>query len=527
MIRPSSAFSLKLGAAFWLGLVVTPALAQTDETVVDGQLGKDLDRAVQRASAGGFWGTVLVAREGKPLLLKGYGNADYAQTPNGPRTLFEIASASKQFTAAAVLKLESQGKLALSDTIGKLLGDKVPEDKAKIRVEHLLHHTSGLSSEIGVPYNWAGTRDEYLPRIFEQSMEAEPGSTWAYNNAGYAILAAVVEVASGKKFDDYVREEIFAPAGLEETGFIRDPKLVESPRASLRLASDTKAADWNWGWGYRGMGGVVTNAIDLLKWDRALRGDKVLPEDAKKKLYAAGKGDYGCGWFVTTTRRGTVKVFHGGSVAGYGCQLSRYLDEDATVVILTNDQNDVAKIDDAIGKVLFPPPHVEATIDASGYELSEFRAFEVRRATFDVAAEKEKLLVSFRDDRTKKVFATVRYPREAAGLLANDFERAIAARKVDDPGRKAASDGGAYLGPYTLKEDKTLALEGDLELVVLPQYEGQDARGERVIDRRVTLVLQDGKHGQWPLLFKLNVAAAKGLLDKVKDAVKASEAPGK
>ena len=518
MIRRLSAYTV--GAAFLLVAVALPALAQNDETVVDGQLGKDLDRAVQRASAGGFWGTVLVAKEGKPVLAKGYGNADYAQTPNGPRTLFEIASASKQFTAAAVLKLESQGKLSTSDTIGKLLGDKVPDDKAKIRVEHLLHHTSGLSSEIGVAYAWSGSRDEYLPLILHDSLEAEPGSAWAYNNAGYAILAAVVEVASGKSFEDYVREEIFAPAGLEETGFIRDPRLVESPRASLRLASDARAADWNWGWGYRGMGGVVTSALDLLRWDRALRGDKVLGEDAKKKLYAAGKGDYGCGWFVTSTRRGTVKVFHGGSVAGYGCQLSRYLDEDVTVIILTNDQNDVSKIDDALGKVLFPPPHVEALIDAAGYTLSEYRAFEVRRATFEVAAEKEKLLISLRDEKTKKVFATVRYPKESARLLAGDFERAIAARKVDDPGRKAASDGGAFLGPYTLKDDKTLALDSDLELVVLPQYEGQDARGERVIDRRVTFVLQDGKHGQWPLLFKLNVAAAQGLLDKVKDAAK-------
>ncbi len=148
-----------------------------------------------------------------------------------------------------------------------------------------------------------------------------------------AVLLAddgtVVDGDLGKKLDDFCWKELIEPAGLVDTGFIRDPKL-DAARASTRRsegADQGTCVDWHWGWGYRGMGGVVTTVYDMLAWDRALRGDKVLDAKAREKLYRVEKESYAYGWMMETTSRGTTHAYHGGGVAGYGTWLSRHLEE--------------------------------------------------------------------------------------------------------------------------------------------------------------------------------------------------------
>lgn len=337
--------------AVMIALAAWSSILANDGTVVDGDLGKELDRIVGQGCP---WGAVLVAREGKVILAKGYGMADYHQTPNTPKTLFELASASKQFTAAAVLKAEMLGFLSTEDPISRHLKG-VPKDKEGITIHHLATHTSGINHDAAIlPYASKATVDEFIARAMKAPMDAAPGERFEYSNAGYALLAAVVEKASGQPFDEFCRKELFAPAGLADTGFIQDDRL-DAARASTRRSEGTDVGtcvDWCWGWGYRGMGGVVTTVYDMLAWDRALRGDKVLDAKAKEKLYRAEKEHYAYGWMIGTTSRGRTAAFHGGGVAGYRTWLSRYLEDDVAIFILANEEVEPFSIEQPIARAL-------------------------------------------------------------------------------------------------------------------------------------------------------------------------------
>lgn len=333
-----------------------PALAKDPAPKGDAKLEKAIDEAVERAGGGKFWGTVLAARDGKTLYAKGFGFADYKERPNAADTLYEIASASKQVTATAILRLEQKKKLRTSDSIAKVWKD-APKDKHKVTLDHLLHHTSGLSPELGVPYAWTGTREQYVREMLSKPLVEEPGMKFSYSNVGYALLAAVVEEVTGGTFEDYVRKELFVPAGLKDTGFVRDRELVRSDRITVRKCDDMQpdwtAANWFWGWGYRGMGGVVTTAPDLLLWDRALRGDKLLGAAAKEKLYTPALEKYACGWLVDRDERGRTKVHHSGGVRGFACQVARWLDDDVLVVVLSNGTVSPHAVEQAVAQVVF------------------------------------------------------------------------------------------------------------------------------------------------------------------------------
>ncbi|MCH8921734.1 MAG: tandem-95 repeat protein, partial [Planctomycetes bacterium] len=152
-------------------------------------------------------GAVAVAVKGKTILAKGYGFADYADTPNSSTTLFEIASTSKQITATAILKLEMEGKLSIGDSISTVFKD-LPGEKKAITIHHLLTHTSGLSPNLGIAYNSPISRADYIKKMLEPDLAKKPGSTWSYSNVGYALLAAIVEEVTGGTFEDYVHEKL-------------------------------------------------------------------------------------------------------------------------------------------------------------------------------------------------------------------------------------------------------------------------------------------------------------------------------
>lgn len=346
----------------WLGLGLlllapsAPALAKEPKpkpapAEALSPLGRKIDEAIRGAGGEKLWGVALVAVKGEVVFAKGYGFADYKAVPNAPDTLFELASVSKHVTAAAILRLEQQKKLKTSDALDKFF-PKAPKDKKKVTLDHLLHHTSGLSDSLGVSYAWPGTRDAYAEQMLAPALVGTPGAKFSYSNVGYALLAAVVEVVTGKPFEDYVRKELFGPAGLTETGFIDDAALKKLGRATVRKCDDCEptwtAVDWWWGWGYRGMGGVVTSARDFVKWDRALRGDKVLGAAAKAKYYTPALDDYACGWKTGRTPRGKPTATHSGGVRGYAIEVTRGLEDDFLVLFFSNGACDLFGVERAI-----------------------------------------------------------------------------------------------------------------------------------------------------------------------------------
>lgn len=499
-------------------LLAAPALAG-DENVVKGELGEKLDRTVQLTTKGGFWGAVLVAKGGEVVLAKGYGNADYASRPNGPKTFFEIASVSKMFTAAAILKLEAQGKLQTTDGLAKFF-DKVPDDKKGITLQHLLTHTSGISPELGLAYDAKETRDQLVAYVLGEALTGKPGEKFEYCNVAYALLAAVVEKASGQTFENYVKEQIFVAAGMKDTGFINDADLSKE-RAAARLQGgeiDRSALEWDWSCGYRGMGGVVTTALDLLSFDRSLRANEVLDAETQKKQTTPALENAGCGCFVEKTFRGTRKVSHTGSVGGFSSVFARYVEDDVVIVVLSNEAGGPSEMETALSNIIFPPPTASLALTLGDKKLTKEGALILKDGgTWKAKHAGEGIVLELSSG--DKTLATVTCSAASAKGLLSLLEDALEARIKDGAkeGEVASMETGIYTGNYSLDEGKLVVEK--LVMRVQPRYAGTDANGERVEDPRLTLTLVDESSEFWPLMVKMNTTSAQAFVKDLEAAL--------
>src|ERR671911_1306276 len=167
----------------------------------------------------GTSGTVVAAHHGSIAHCRGFGLADReAKVAARCDTAYDIMSMTKQFTAAAILKLEMMGKLRVSDPLSKFVGP-VPDDKRAITLHHLLTHTAGLTEQLGGDYE-ALSRREMLDGALESELRSAPGTEHYYSNLGYSILAAIVEKASGMGYEEFLAAQLFAPAGMRHTGYV-------------------------------------------------------------------------------------------------------------------------------------------------------------------------------------------------------------------------------------------------------------------------------------------------------------------
>ena len=308
-----------------------------------------IDEYAQSASALGFSGTLLVARGHEVLLYKGYGWADRARgVPNDTSTIFYFASLSKQFTAAAILSLEAQGKLATTDKINLYLPG-VPADKADITIHQLLTHTSGLPQfgwdEASNDWRVMG-RKEAVNGILHSKLTNEPGSKFQYGNANYILLAAIVETVSGTAFQSFLSQNLFRPAGIDSVWFGAQTR----PEILRNVAIGY--GDWSLlgsyldrlkSWLCTGGGDMLLSVGDLHRWHLALRDGKVLPAAQLEKLFKMqttiepGYG-YAYGWWVRQSASGKRIIFHGGDFRGYHSEFRWYPDADLTLIIATNNE---------------------------------------------------------------------------------------------------------------------------------------------------------------------------------------------
>lgn len=340
------------------------------QDVVSGELGSELDQFLRRYGRYGFSGAALVAKEDEVILHKAYGLADRERTiPNRVDTLFDIGSVTKQFTAAAILHLEMQGRLSTSDPLGKHLG-AFPPEKAEATIHHLLTHTAGF------PVRDASVtrarRGAFVEAMKKTPISSDPGKRFRYSNAGYSLLAAIVEQVSGQSWESYLKEHLFRPAGMTQTRFAWEPEeevarvargyvggrrlwlpvvlwpawhrpvlwvfgpLLQRSVEGLRAAPPR--SDRQRGWGVIGAAGVYTTVGDLYKWERALRGTAILSAAAKKKLFTPYAGNYAYGWQVSKTGRGTTLIHHSGTTASFESQFLRYVDEDVVAIFVVNNR---------------------------------------------------------------------------------------------------------------------------------------------------------------------------------------------
>ena len=294
-----------------------------------------------------FTGSVLIARDGKILLQKGYGEADRAQKiPNTERTKFRIASVTKQFTAMAILILHSQGKLDLQDRACDYLSTCPPAWQT-ITLHHLLTHTSGIPDYYSSP-DWVIYQatpvvpSEIIDHFIDKPLDFQPGEKWNYSNSGYEVLGAIIEQVSGTTYETFIKENILVPLKMTGTGYLENTDGLSIGYAG---AYTTLPANFEHPSTLFASGGLYSTVNDLYLWDQALSTDKLIPKDLSDKMFTPyisipdmgriTRIGYGYGWLIGEIKNHSM-VFHTGRIEGFSAINAVYPDDKIIVVVLGN-----------------------------------------------------------------------------------------------------------------------------------------------------------------------------------------------
>ena len=291
-----------------------------------------------------FNGSALVAKDGKVIYAKGIGMADHAnKIANKLETRFRIGSITKQFTAMAILILESRGLVKQGDPVCDFL-DTCPKGWSGVTIEHLLDHTSGIADFTEQPdfdSMRAATSAETVASIAKIPLEWTPGKSFGYTNTGYVLLGMVIEKASGKSYEAFLQDEIFGPLGMKDSGYEHG----DTPGLAVGYADGFEEAEpLDMSVPYAA-GGLYSTVLDLETWEEALYGEQLVPAADMARYFTplvdstdrTGFG-YAYGQYVGD-ERGSQLVSHDGGINGFYAQLSRYPDDHITVVLLTNRES--------------------------------------------------------------------------------------------------------------------------------------------------------------------------------------------
>ena len=407
-----------------------------------------------------FSGSVLVAREGKPVFSKGYGMANIElNVPNSPDTVFRLGSITKQFTAMAIMILNEQGKLSVNDPICKYLPE-CPAAWQPITIRNLLTHTSGIANYTGFP-NFDKTAvlpittAEMFTLLKDKPLDFAVGEKYSYSNSGYFLLGSIIERTSGKTYADFLQEKIFTPLGMKQTGYDNPLRIIKN-RAS----------------GYSKQGGEFVNAAymdmtipfaagamysttgDLLIWDQALYTEKLVSRKSLDEMFTPFKSNYGYGWSIGK-RFDHQEISHGGSIYGFATEIDRYPNDKLTVIVLSNVQGAPSEeVANSLSAIVFgaaykiPKERREIVVDAKilekyvgDYELAAPKvvlSFALEngklfgllggQSKFALSAESETVFFS------KDVNLQVTFNRDAqgrtTGMTFNQGEVVIPAKKI-------------------------------------------------------------------------------------------------
>lgn len=330
------------GAILCMSYLSAGRLAIAAQEVSDSALRRRLDQIADSYTAeNAFMGTVLVARGDEILLNKGFGKENIEQNSlNGPDTKFRIGSLTKQFTAVLILLLQQDGKLRLEDTIRKYLPD-APRSWDRITLVELLGHNSGIPEIQSDPKfrSWAmspHTHAEEFALFKDRPLDFEPGTKNAYSNSNYLVLGAVIEKVTGKDYGTLLRERIFKPLGMNDSGVDKDG-LVLSERAQgynnengrlVPAPSESMSVPWS-------AGSVYSTANDLLRWERGLFGDRVISKASLTAMTTQDKVRHGLGVDVSM-EDGAEVVDHNGAIEGFVSHMAYLPKSNVAVIVLGN-----------------------------------------------------------------------------------------------------------------------------------------------------------------------------------------------
>ncbi len=319
-------------------LLACSALAQTPDPV-DNYIHSEM----QKRQIPGL--SLLVIRDGQIVKAQGYGFSNVElQVPVKPETVFQSGSVGKQFTATAVMMLVEEGKVSLDDPLTKFFPGAPPAWK-NVKVRHLLSHTGGFTD---YPKNFDYRRDynedELLKIVEGVALAYPPGTSWSYSNLGYLTLGILIHRVTGQFYGDFLHDRIFQPLGMN-TRIINEADIIPNRAAGYRLVKgQLKNQEWvSPTLNTTADGSLYFSILDLAKWDAALYTDKLLKRSSLDLMWTPVKlsngkvnpDGYGFAWFIQNIRGHRI-IEHAGAWQGFNTNISRYVDDKLTIVILTN-----------------------------------------------------------------------------------------------------------------------------------------------------------------------------------------------
>ncbi len=300
------------------------------------RVAQQIKKFLEEGLGSGYACSVLIASNGNAIFHKAFGWLDQERhKPASTDTPFWIASITKQFTAAAILKLSEQHKLSLDHRIDRYFA-AVPNDKQQITLHQLLTHTAGFRQNYAA--DGITDRNAAVRSILEQPLKSTPGESFGYSNDAYNLLAAIVEIVSSESYESYLQRTLFQPAELAHTGFWGNPGHESVAAIHGDVPEQVQAPNW----GFRGAVGIYSTTGDLYQWRQALEADRVLSISSRRKLMsphiALGDNEsVGYGWFISATPRKTTCVWTRGAEGfGHNAILLAYPEEKLLVIAASN-----------------------------------------------------------------------------------------------------------------------------------------------------------------------------------------------
>jgi CubicO group peptidase (beta-lactamase class C family) len=322
-----------------------------DGSIIKGGLAEKVDDYMTKLESVGYSGALGIIKNGEVILSKGYGYADKEKKKIFDRnTVFTIGSIAKQFTGAALVKLESMGKVSFDDTLSKFF-DGVPEDKKGITIHQLLTHTAGFPGAIGDDLEKI-PRDDFIEQALEAELVLKPGERYRYSNVGFSVAGAILEKVSGMGYEEFLQKNVLSLAGLAKTGYVlpqwNPDDIVVGYQGEKRWGKPTELM-WGKdgpGWHLKCNGGILSTVDEMLRWGQAILGDKVFTEEEKKKYLTPHVPEgpqadsyYAYGWVRMKSSRGTDVITHNGGNPYIQNDMYIYPEDSVIMYITSNDGN--------------------------------------------------------------------------------------------------------------------------------------------------------------------------------------------
>jgi CubicO group peptidase (beta-lactamase class C family) len=289
--------------------------------------------------------SLAVIKNGKPVINKGFGLANVEHNiPVTAETVIRLGSVSKQFFTTAILKLQEEGKLSIEDPVHKFFPD-APETWRPILVKHLMSHTSGLKRESPAYDNNKMVSDlDIIKAAYPLPLDFKTGEKYQYCNLAYYMLAQIITQTSNMPWQDYIREKLFIPAGMKNSG-MTDFYLIIPNRANGYMHKNSVLVNADVMYAVRPSGGFLSTSTDMILWDKVLREkNTILKKENWELLWTPfiktsakpeSKTHYGFGWLIDE-RNGHKAIEHSGSNIGFRSYYTRFVNDDLSIIIMTN-----------------------------------------------------------------------------------------------------------------------------------------------------------------------------------------------